>query len=698
MSSLSPSELRELIIRRFDQEELRNLCQDLDVDYDSLRGEGKAGKARELVALLQRRSRLDDLLNRLNELQPNDSAELRHTSLAEGPRPQSVPTKESTPPSAIEIKQLLAASSIRPQLRATVEALAKVLHGDAHQALGQAYTICDDWQQRFESALRLENPAWSVLAAFRGGVDFILDAQTLAELEQAATPLADSPTPAQNLPKELSTLAECWQAYVQYFKKGTDLHSGKFILKAPEVQNWFLARLGRLQPVLGSQAGNIVNLWQAIGAEAILDVPYLSQSLAELPIHYPKLRNLQLLLLANEHSELRPLADSQSLAGVCNNHGARVAAPTCAGFAVVEQGRRLSYMLPSLQVIEPQAGEPPTWREVQFFYQGEPLLEWPLPREVNDPTWPAIPLFSHSQINAEAKRLEITLLDGKQLATALKNKVEFAILGGMDAIFRDKWLSRDRRLQTRLLKIVEEQLRALNDCGIRIGIEWSGIPHPNYVRLVERLCLAGVIKAIGVNGVDELPQIVGETFLQNELDQFWLDEREIPKAIRAKPTEHAEYLTFLRARKLAQVTQARTLYVHTLDLDVILRRDTDPGALVHAQLADLKGKGLVIAALLERAYQGQWSEQLVKMPPALKPEAMPRLAQFAQDYETFEKTSNSANQILNKGYWIAASPSQYSVAVVPIMWPSAEDAMPEKLNTTGAGDMAFGAFFLLGGV
>jgi DNA-binding NtrC family response regulator len=53
--------LRQLITKRLDLEELRTLCFDLEVDFDSLRGEGKAGKSRELVALFWRRGVLDQL-------------------------------------------------------------------------------------------------------------------------------------------------------------------------------------------------------------------------------------------------------------------------------------------------------------------------------------------------------------------------------------------------------------------------------------------------------------------------------------------------------------------------------------------------------------------------------------------------------------------------------------------------------------
>ena len=62
------TQLREKVIRYFDEEELRTLCGDLGVDYDDLRGEGKAAKAREFVNYLERRGRLPELVRKCSEL------------------------------------------------------------------------------------------------------------------------------------------------------------------------------------------------------------------------------------------------------------------------------------------------------------------------------------------------------------------------------------------------------------------------------------------------------------------------------------------------------------------------------------------------------------------------------------------------------------------------------------------------------
>lgn len=62
--------LREEIARLFDESELKTLCVDMDVDYESLPTVGKASKVRELLLLLQRTDRLDELLSNIKRLRP----------------------------------------------------------------------------------------------------------------------------------------------------------------------------------------------------------------------------------------------------------------------------------------------------------------------------------------------------------------------------------------------------------------------------------------------------------------------------------------------------------------------------------------------------------------------------------------------------------------------------------------------------
>ena len=63
--------LRQLLETRLVEGELRTLCYDLNVDYDSLPDTGKANKARELIIYLENRSRIPALVELLRERRPD---------------------------------------------------------------------------------------------------------------------------------------------------------------------------------------------------------------------------------------------------------------------------------------------------------------------------------------------------------------------------------------------------------------------------------------------------------------------------------------------------------------------------------------------------------------------------------------------------------------------------------------------------
>jgi formylglycine-generating enzyme required for sulfatase activity len=106
--------LREILVARFNNDELRTLCFDLGIDYDNLGGEGKAGKARELVAFLERRGGTADLIALGQRLRPDADwgvppeapstpadptafAEPAPTSSTPAPAPQPAPSLPSAP-------------------------------------------------------------------------------------------------------------------------------------------------------------------------------------------------------------------------------------------------------------------------------------------------------------------------------------------------------------------------------------------------------------------------------------------------------------------------------------------------------------------------------------------------------------------------------------------------------------------------
>jgi len=63
--------LRQALVECFSESELRTLCSDLGVGYDSLPGEGTMDKARELVGHFWRRGHLITLLRMVESLRPD---------------------------------------------------------------------------------------------------------------------------------------------------------------------------------------------------------------------------------------------------------------------------------------------------------------------------------------------------------------------------------------------------------------------------------------------------------------------------------------------------------------------------------------------------------------------------------------------------------------------------------------------------
>jgi len=64
------AKLRRNLIGHFSSEELQTLCSDMGMDYDDLPGRGRADKARELVAFLDRHDLIPDLIEHCSRLRP----------------------------------------------------------------------------------------------------------------------------------------------------------------------------------------------------------------------------------------------------------------------------------------------------------------------------------------------------------------------------------------------------------------------------------------------------------------------------------------------------------------------------------------------------------------------------------------------------------------------------------------------------
>jgi uncharacterized protein YjbI with pentapeptide repeats len=70
-SEIDRTELRRILVDRFDETELRELFSDLGIEYDSLSGEGTRDKAMELIGYCERRERIGELVEKGRKLRPD---------------------------------------------------------------------------------------------------------------------------------------------------------------------------------------------------------------------------------------------------------------------------------------------------------------------------------------------------------------------------------------------------------------------------------------------------------------------------------------------------------------------------------------------------------------------------------------------------------------------------------------------------
>jgi hypothetical protein len=64
-------QLRRVLVRQFDVSDLHTLCFDMNVDYEGLPGDGKGAKVRELLAFLERRGRIGELIGTIRQVRPD---------------------------------------------------------------------------------------------------------------------------------------------------------------------------------------------------------------------------------------------------------------------------------------------------------------------------------------------------------------------------------------------------------------------------------------------------------------------------------------------------------------------------------------------------------------------------------------------------------------------------------------------------
>ena len=429
---------------------------------------------------------------------------------------------------------------------------------------------------------------------------------------------------------------------------------------------------------LGGQAGNILWLLSCMCAHSVGYVPYFPGTLKQIA-------GIQKLLYLDFAKEAWVSVD-RAEPGVLGD-GTRAPAPSGGSFALTLNARRLLLQIRGLRILPPSTGDARPFEELEFVDGNNRFRTRIGPGDPN--IWPTLPFFCVPRL--EGRKLVVRIVGDGALETAIRGAFGFAVIGGLHTIFSDPWLKGD---EDQLASVAIRQMRCLRRAGARVGVELSGTPSPKYGDFLRRLCGEDTITTLGINGEDELRDCVG--------GKAW------DPALSIAPDQlkgGVEYETYRRALKFAKFLSVRTLYVHTNSVDFVLRRDADPGALLSAQRADLVGKGLVLGALLERAYGRNWIREIVsegfRFAPAVSGKALQALWDFAEDFAALEGVAGAKNTLLETGIWVRPEKGEFSFAVAPVLWPTFSDqsgpGLPDKLNTTGAGDMTFGAFYFLSG-
>jgi hypothetical protein len=69
--SIDLPQMRNLMLRHFDENELEDLCFDLRVDYEQLAGDEKRKKTRSLINKMERENRLPELIDLCTQIRPH---------------------------------------------------------------------------------------------------------------------------------------------------------------------------------------------------------------------------------------------------------------------------------------------------------------------------------------------------------------------------------------------------------------------------------------------------------------------------------------------------------------------------------------------------------------------------------------------------------------------------------------------------
>ncbi len=266
--------------------------------------------------------------------------------------------------------------------------------------------------------------------------------------------------------------------------------------------------------------------------------------------------------------------------------------------------------------------------------------------------WPWFPLFQSTKLDGTTIR--VCLRSSDEMAK-LNDNIRTVLLGGFQALVgKEDW-------KQELRKALTAQLAALKAPKC---YELYGVTKPTDLDILKELFNNSGVYLVSMNRED----LMAATRQRGSHYLAW----------EGGFGREDTYCRYLRAKKFKEEFECPALYVHDLELDLLLVSDAkEPALLERYRQAMLSAKVVVPAMLLLRA--GLLAD--VRWDLRLSDVSLLNLVDFADRYAAGDK--QIFRELLENGF-------HHNVGgVSPVIAPAVYVEFPEGVSLTGAGDMCF---------
>lgn len=482
-------------------------------------------------------------------------------------------------------------------------------------------------------------------------------------------------------------------------------------VKDPALQQWlveYFAANPSAQKMFGGAAGNETFMLCALGCPVLLHVPYHHDAQAAIaperasrlvfgpggPIKpFPGIKsgNADDARRSSFVFQLTPERDEQG----------NVTGPTFRVGGRDERPLRADRIIPRLP--NPRTDTPAGWNTLRVTWKEAALssgrqlasgVQWDTDAQhwcvevqrsalagFGDHDWPYLPLFQHPPTVVSKTQTLIIELASADDMQHIAGDVQVALLGGIQGLGKMYYTP---ALTELLREALVEQLRTLSTQGVDLHLELSGVDSGAVLDVLKDLLHRAGLKNVSLNR-EELVQITSEF----GSPYFTSPRTSIPDTPIG---------IYFRAAELLKRLGVDTVYVHDLELDILVRRYEEgeelargTAALEGHRQAMLLAKAAVPAALIYRAKVTQHWDLV------LSTESLAALLVFTADYAALVASAvpvanrNAARDavrdtVLTNNYYYPGV-GGVSMAVAPGISVN----LPKEASLSGAGDMDFAA-------